>query len=162
MPFTALFTNTCAIPSPARPITSSSSRSSICAAPGDGFNSAGFVLRAPPSLDNDVFIARIDYRLTADGKHLLFWRGASQDLRNPGAPFLPGDAPQQTTSDHSKGFALGYTTVISPTLTNSFVWGYTRQSFGVIGDTPNNQAWNTFLGMDHGINYSHNFQVGLP
>jgi Carboxypeptidase regulatory-like domain len=130
-------------------------------AAGDGFNYAGFVFRAPTSLDNDVFIARIDYRLTADGKHLLFWRGASQDLRNPGAPFLPGDAPQQTTSDHSKGFALGYTTVISPRLTNSFVWGYTRQSFGVIGDTPNNQAWNTFLGMDQGINYSHNFQVGL-
>jgi len=130
-------------------------------AAGDGFNYAGFVFRAPTSLDNDVFIARVDYRITADGKHLLFWRGASQDLRNPGAPFLPGDPPQQTTSDHSKGFALGYTTVISPTLTNSFVWGFTRQSFGVIGDTPNNQAWNTFLGLDQGINYSHNFQVGL-
>jgi hypothetical protein len=130
-------------------------------AAGDGFNYAGFVFRAPTSLDNDVFIARLDYRLTSNGKHLLFWRGASQDLRNPGAPFLPGDPPQQTTSDHSKGSALGYTTVISPTLTNSFVWGFTRQSFGVIGNTPNNQAWNTFLGMDQGINYSHNFQVGL-
>jgi len=130
-------------------------------AAGDGFNYAGFVFRAPTKLDNDVFIARLDYRLTSNGKHLLFWRGASQDLRNPGAPFLPGDAPQQTTSDHSKGFALGYTTVISPTLTNSFVWGFTRQSFGVIGNTPHNQAWNTFLGLDQGINYSHNFQVGL-
>jgi len=130
-------------------------------AAGDGFNYAGFVFRAPTKLDNDVFIARLDYRLTSNGKHLLFWRGASQDLRNPGAPFLPGDAPQQTTSDHSKGFALGYTTVISPTLTNSFVWGFTRQSFGVIGNTSHNQAWNTFLGLDQGINYSHNFQVGL-
>jgi len=130
-------------------------------AAGDGFNYAGFVFRAPTKLDNDVFIARMDYRLTSNGKHLLFWRGASQDLRNPGAPFLPGDPPQQTTSDHSKGFALGYTTVLSPTLTNSFVWGFTRQSFGVVGDTPNNQAWNTFLGLDQGINYSHNFQVNL-
>jgi hypothetical protein len=130
-------------------------------AAGDGFNYAGFVFRAPTQLDNDVFISRIDYRITSDGKHLLFWRGALQDLRNPGAPFLPGDRPQQTTSDHSKGFALGYTTVLSPTLTNSFVWGFTRQSFGVVGDTPNNQAWNTFLGLDQGINYSHNFQVNL-
>src|SRR5467141_1317490 len=130
-------------------------------AAGDGFNYAGFVFRAPTKLDNDVFIARVDYRLTSNGRHLLFWRGALQDLRNPGAPFLPGDPPQQTTSDHSKGFALGYTTVISPTLTNSFVWGFTRQSFGVIGNTPNNQAWNTFLGLDQGINYSHNFQVNL-
>src|ERR1700674_624069 len=130
-------------------------------AAGDGFNYAGFVFRAPTSLDNDVFIARMDYRLTADGRHLLFWRGALQDLRNPGAPFLPGDPPQQTTSDHSKGFAVGYTAVLSPTLTNSFVWGFTRQSFGVVGNTPNNQAWNTFLGLDQGIAYSHNFQVNL-
>src|SRR5579863_7506357 len=130
-------------------------------AAGDGFNYAGFVFRAPTSLDNDVFIARVDYRLTADGRQLLFWRGALQDLRNPGAPFLPGDAPEQTTADHSKGFALGYTTVLSPTLTNSFVWGFTRQSFGVVGNTPNSQAWNTFLGLDQGIVYSHNFQVNL-
>src|ERR1700680_5061706 len=130
-------------------------------AAGDGFNYAGFVFRAPTSLDNDVFIARVDYRLTSDGRHLLFWRGALQDLRNPGAPFLPGDAPEQTTADHSKGFALGYTTVLSPTLTNSFVWGFTRQSFGVVANTPNNQAWNTFLGLDQGIAYSHNFQVNL-
>jgi hypothetical protein len=128
-------------------------------AAGDGFNYAGFVFRAPTSLDNDVFIARLDYRLTADGRHLLFWRGALQDLRNPGAPFLPGDAPEQTNVDHSKGFALGYTAVLNSNLTNSFLWGYTRQSFGVIGDT--NQSWNTFLGLDQGIVYSHNFQVGL-
>ncbi len=130
-------------------------------AAGDGFNYAGFVFRAPTKLDNDVFIARVDYRLTSDGRHLLFWRGALQDLRNPGTPFLPGDAPEQTTADHSKGSAVGYTAVLSPTLTNSFVWGFTRQSFGVVGNTPNNQAWNTFLGLDQGIAYSHNFQVNL-
>jgi Carboxypeptidase regulatory-like domain/TonB dependent receptor len=126
---------------------------------GDGLNYAGFVFRAPTSLDNDVFIARVDYRLTADGRHTLFWRGALQDLRNPGAPFLPGDAPEQSTIDHSKGFVLGYTAVLSPTLTNSFHWGFTRQSFGVIGNT--DQPWNTFLGLDQGITYSHNFQVPL-
>jgi hypothetical protein len=125
---------------------------------GDGLNYAGFVFRAPTSLDNDVFIARADYRLTSDGKHLLFWRGALQNLRNPGAPFLPGDAPEQTTADHSKGFVVGYTAILSSTLANSFHWGYTRQSYGVDGDT--NQPWNTFLGLDQGIAYSHNFQVG--
>jgi hypothetical protein len=31
---------------------------------GDGLNYAGFVFRAPTQLDNDVFIARADYRLT--------------------------------------------------------------------------------------------------
>jgi hypothetical protein len=126
---------------------------------GDGLNYAGFVFRAPTSLDNDVFISRVDYRVTADGKHTIFWRGALQDLRNPGAPFLPGDVPETTTVDHSKGFALGYTAVVTNTLTNSFRWGYTRQSYGVVGNT--NQPWNTFLGLDQGIAYSHNFQVGI-
>jgi len=125
---------------------------------GDGLNYAGFVFRAPTSLDNDVFIARADYRLTPDGRHLIFWRGNLQDLRNPGAPFLPGEAPEQTTADHSKGFAVGYTAILSSTLANSFRWGYTRQSFGVVGNT--NQPWNEFLGLDQGVTYSHNFQVG--
>jgi hypothetical protein len=126
---------------------------------GDGLNYAGFVFRAPTSLDNDVFIARLDYRLTANGAHTLFWRGALQDLRNPGAPFLPGNPPEQTTLDHSKGFVLGYLAVLSPTLTNSFHWGFTRQSFGIVGNT--DQQWNTFLGLDQGITYSHSFQVPL-
>jgi hypothetical protein len=137
---------------------------------GDGLNYAGYVFRAPTKLDNDVFIARIDYHLTADGKHTLFWRGNLADLRNPGAPFLPGkyqilpgelnpSAPMQTTVDHSKGFAFGYTAVLSPTMVNSFHWGYTRQSFGVIGNT--NQQWNQFLGLDQGITFSHNFQLPL-
>ena len=126
---------------------------------GDGLNYAGYVFRAPTSLDNDVFIGRLDYRLTSDGRHTLFARGAGQDLRNPGAPFLPGDIPEQTTLDHSKGFVLGYIAVLSPTTTNSLHWGFTRQSFGIIGNT--DQQWNTFLGLDQGIAYSHNFQVPL-
>jgi len=126
---------------------------------GDGLNYAGYVFRAPTKLDNDVFIARLDYRLTTDGRHSLFWRGALQDLRNPGAPFLPGNAPEETTADHSKGFVVGYLAVLNPTLTNSFHWGFTRQSFGIVGNT--DQQWNTFLGLDQGITYSHNFQVPL-
>jgi hypothetical protein len=137
---------------------------------GDGLNYAGYVFRAPTQFDNDVFIARVDYHVTADGKHSLFWRGALNDSRNPGAPFLPGtyqtlsgelnpSAPMQTTSDHSKGFVLGYTAVLKPTMVNSFHWGFTRQSFGVIGNT--DQQWNTFLGLDQGINFSHNFQLPL-
>jgi len=139
-------------------------------AAGDGLNYAGYVFRAPTKLDNDVFIARVDYHLTADGKHTLFWRGGLNDLRNPGAPFLPGkyqtlpgeldpSAPMQTISNHSKGFVVGYTAILNPTMVNSFHWGFTRQSFGVVGNT--NQQWNEFLGLDQGINFSHNFQLPL-
>ncbi|HWO34078.1 MAG TPA: TonB-dependent receptor, partial [Candidatus Acidoferrum sp.] len=126
---------------------------------GDGLNYAGFVFRAPTSLDNDVAIVRLDYRLTSDGRYALFLRGASQDLRNPGAPFLPGDVPESTTHDYSKGFVMGYISVLTPSLTNSFHWGFTRQSFGLVGNT--DQQWNQFLGLDQGVTFSHSFQVPL-
>ena len=124
---------------------------------GDGLNYEGFRFRAPFSLDNNAVIARIDYHLTADAKHTLFWRGALQNLSNPQEPFLPGSPPQLTLLDHSKGFALGYTAVLSSSLANTFHWGFTRQSTAFIGNAT--QPWNTFATLDQGINYSHWFQV---
>lgn len=126
---------------------------------GDGFglNYAGFRFRAPVSLDNNAFIARLDYKLTGDGRHSLYWRGALQNLNNPQAPFLPGSLPEQTVTDHSKGSVVGYTAVLSPTMVNNFHWGFTRQSLGVVGDTQ--QTWNLFYGLDQGIVYSHNAQT---
>ena len=124
---------------------------------GDGLNYSGFRFRAPVSLDNNAFIARFDYHLTADGKHTVFWRGALQNIFNPQAPFLPGSPPEQTVTDHSKGFVVGYTAVLSNTKVNSFHWGFTRQSTGILGDS--NQQWNLFYGLDQGVVYSHNSQT---
>ena len=124
---------------------------------GDGLNYSGFRFRAPVRLDNNALIARLDYHLDGAGKHTVFWRGAMQNLNNPQAPLLPGGAAIQTVADHSKGFAFGYTTVLSATLVNSFHWGFTRQSYGIAGNS--GQEWNTFIGLDQGIAYSRNFQV---
>ncbi|HEY1424250.1 MAG TPA: carboxypeptidase-like regulatory domain-containing protein [Candidatus Acidoferrum sp.] len=124
---------------------------------GDGLNYSGFRFAAPVSLDNNAVIARMDYNLTSNGKHILFVRGALQNFSNPQAPFLPGTAPEQTIIDHSKGFVVGYTAVLSNTLNNTFHWGFTRQSLAFIGDS--NQPWDTFLGLDQGITYSHSFQM---
>lgn len=124
---------------------------------GDGLNYSGFRFRAPVSLDNNAFIARLDYHLTADGKHTLFWRGALQNLHNPQAPFLPGSAPESVLDDHSKGIVVGYTAVLTPKMVNSFHWGFTRQSTGILGNS--NQEWNVFYGLDQGIVYSHNAQT---
>jgi hypothetical protein len=124
---------------------------------GDGLNYSGFRFGAPISLDNNAFIAKIDYHLTADGKHTLFWRGALQNLYNPQEPFLPGSPPLQTMTDHSKGFVVGYTAVLNPSMVNTFHWGFTRQSTGFLGNS--NQEWNTFYGLDQGISYSHNAQT---
>jgi hypothetical protein len=124
---------------------------------GDGLNYSGFRFRAPVSLNNNAFIVRLDYHLTKDGKHSLFWRGSMQNLHNPQAPFLPVTTPEQTIDDHSKGFAVGYTFVPTPNIVNSFHWGFTRQSTGVLGNS--NQQWNVFYGLDQGITYSHNAQT---
>ncbi len=124
---------------------------------GDGLNYEGFRFRAPFRLDNNAVIARIDYHLTADAKHTLFWRGALQNLSNPQEPFLPGTPPEQTVLDHSKGFVVGYTAVLSSSLANTFHWGFTRQSTAFIGNAT--LSWNTFAGLDQGINYSHWFQM---
>ncbi len=126
---------------------------------GDGFNYEGFRFRAPFNLDNNAIIARIDYHLTQDAKHTLFWRGALQNLSNPQEPFLPGSPSGQTQLDYSKGFVFGYTAVLSPAIANRFHWGFTRQSTAFVGNT--NQPWNTFAGLDQGINYSRNWQVPL-
>jgi hypothetical protein len=124
---------------------------------GDKLNYSGFRFRAPISFDNNAFIVRLDYHLSADGKHTLFWRGGLQNINNPQEPFLPGSPPMQIMSDHSNGFVVGYTAVLSPTLVNAFHFGFTRQSTGFVGNT--NQEWNTFYGLDQGFSYSHNSQT---
>jgi hypothetical protein len=124
---------------------------------GDGLNYSGYRFSAPVSLDNNAFIARFDYHLTKDGKQSIFWRGALQNLSNPQAPFLPGTAPEVVLSDHSKGFAVGYTYVLSQSTVNTFHYGFTRQSQGYTGDS--DQAWNLFQNLDQGVTYSHNFQL---
>ncbi|HKW66730.1 MAG TPA: carboxypeptidase-like regulatory domain-containing protein [Terriglobales bacterium] len=124
---------------------------------GDSLNYSGYRFRAPVSSDNNAFIARLDYHLDAAARHTLFWRGALQNVSNPQEPFLPGTVPEQTLADHSKGFALGYTAVLNTNTVNNFRWGFTRQSYGVLGNS--NQQWNTFIGLDQGFAYSHNFQV---
>jgi hypothetical protein len=124
---------------------------------GDGLNYSGFRFRAPIRFDNNAFIARLDYHITADGKHTLFWRGALQNVLNPQDPFLPGSAPEQTMTDHSKGFVVGYTTVLSSAAVNAFHWGFTRQSIGILGNT--SQDWNVFYGLDQPVLYNHNAQT---
>ena len=67
-------------------------------------------------------------QITRSGSHNLFWRGALRNDTQSGVPYLPGTPPLDTKADYSKGFTVGYTAVLSPTLVNNFHWGFTRQS----------------------------------
>ena len=94
---------------------------------GDSLNTAGY--RFPYTLHRsyDTYIARFDWNVTQSGNHSLFWRGNLQDDDEPTAPAFPGQPPSMSTLTNSKGFAVGYSAVITPNLVNSLRYGLTRQ-----------------------------------
>lgn len=94
---------------------------------GDGLNTAGYRFAANEKTKFQTYVARLDYNLTSDGRHTFFWRGNLQNDNQGGAPQFPGQAPATATLDDSKGFAAGYNAILTPTLYNSFRWGFTRQ-----------------------------------
>lgn len=110
---------------------------------GDGLNLNfdGFRFGSSQHIREDIAIARIDYKLTSSGSQTLFWRGSGEYAFTPGGltgsglQLLPGGPPQSSNSNFSKGFVLGYTYVVTPTLTNNFRFGYTRQSVVNAGDS---------------------------
>ncbi|MGA2560874.1 MAG: carboxypeptidase-like regulatory domain-containing protein [Terracidiphilus sp.] len=94
---------------------------------GDGLNTEGY--RFPYTLQRsyNTYIARLDWNLGPNGKHTLFWRGNLQNDNEPTAPAFPGQPPSTSTLTNSKGFAAGYTLVLSPSLINNLRYGFTRQ-----------------------------------
>jgi hypothetical protein len=119
----------------ANPAVAAGDGNDVTAGDGLNLNFDGFRFGAPLHIRDDIGIGRIDYKLTANGNHTLFWRGSGQDFFTPGAPLLPGGPPQTSTTDFSKGFVAGYTAVLRPTLVNNFRYGYTRQSIVQAGDS---------------------------
>jgi hypothetical protein len=138
---------------------------------GDGLNFVGYRFKGPVTINTNWYIARADYKITSNGNHTIFWRGALRNDLNDGVPYLPGGAPEQTQVDYSKGYSVGYTAVLRPTLVNNFRYGYTRQSFGQIGNqtddtiffrglNDNNTPNNSSLAVTNDTNFQvpvHNF-----
>jgi hypothetical protein len=114
---------------------------------GDGQNFVGYRFRGPIPTTNNWYIARVDYKLTANGNHTLFWRGALRNDVHAAAPYLLGQSPLQSNVDYSKGFTVGYTAAIRQNLLNNFRWGYTRQSIGVLGNN-DSQPFVYFRGLN--------------
>ena len=102
---------------------------------GDGLNEVGYRFRGPISTSNNWYIARLDYKITSNGNHTLFARGAMRNDTQGGVPYLPGQQSEQTLADYSKGVTVGYTGVLTPAIVNNFRWGFTRQSFSQFGNS---------------------------
>jgi hypothetical protein len=102
---------------------------------GDGLNFIGYRFRGSAPIHKNWYIGRVDYKLTNNGNHSLFWRGALRNDVTAEPPYLPGTPPLELFSDNSSGYTVGYAALLSPTLVNSFRYGFTRQSFGNPGNT---------------------------
>lgn len=127
---------------------------------GDGLNTSGFRFAANQKAHYNTSIARIDYNITADGRHIVFWRGNLQADNQGGAPQFPGQPPSTSYLDNSRGFAAGYTAVLAPNKVNTFHWGFTRQG----GETEgiSQQPEVTLAGVSSPLSFSRSSAYHVP
>jgi hypothetical protein len=130
-----------------------------CNNAGDGFNYSCFNFSAPISDTSNVYISKLDYNITRDARHRLSVTGALRNESTAGTPFLPGEAPSQTTVNYNKGLIFNYSGVLTSTLVNNFRYGFVRESVGIIGNS--SQDWNFFRGLNDqtgAVTRTHSFQ----
>ena len=97
---------------------------------GDGFNLLGYTFASPWPDNLNMYVAKLDYNLTADGRHRLFVRGVQDgDHNSAGAQQFPGQPNAVVEVVTSKGFTAGYTATLSNSWINNFRFGYIRQAF---------------------------------
>jgi hypothetical protein len=111
---------------------------------GDGFNTAGFRFNAPTSVNFNTNVARVDYNLTSDARHILLFRANYQQDLVSFAPAFP-DTPSPSFWGHPFGFVVGHTWTINPNLVNDFKYGLTRLAFTNFGDSAENQIFFRFV-----------------
>ena len=118
---------------------------------GDQLNFVGYRFRGPIPTDRNWYVARLDFKITRSGSHSLFWSASLRNDNQSDVPYLPGAVPLHTNVDFSKGFSLGYTALLSPTLVNNFHWGFVRQSIGKLGNN-DTQPFIYFRGLNDDSN----------
>jgi hypothetical protein len=112
---------------------------------GDGLNTSGFRFKAPVKVENNTYIARLDY--TVNEKNFVFARGNLADNKADDVPQFPGGPPRYVTLDNSRGFAVGLTSLLSSNVTNVFRYGLTRQGGDRAGAS--SEATFGFRGIDY-------------
>jgi hypothetical protein len=97
---------------------------------GDGYNLLGYTFASPWPDNLNMYVAKLDYNLTANGSHRLFVRGVQDgDHNNAGAEQFPGQPNSVIEVVTSKGITAGYTASFKTSWINNFRFGYTRQAF---------------------------------
>lgn len=109
----------------------------------DNRNLMDYRFAAP--IENDFFniVSRVDYK--AADNHSFFARVGKQDDTINNAITFPGTAPRRQRLFNNWGGAVGYDAVLSPTLTNSFRYGFTKIDENNAGVTDNNYVTFRFI-----------------
>jgi len=92
---------------------------------GDGLNLGSYSFSSPNPQTQNTSIARFDY--SPNDRHKIFGRGNLQKDTIGGAENFPGQGASYTFEDNTKGFILGDTWSISPSIVNDVRYGYIRQ-----------------------------------
>ncbi|MGA7931481.1 MAG: TonB-dependent receptor [Candidatus Sulfotelmatobacter sp.] len=103
---------------------------------GDGLNTLGYEFSSNADTEWNTYILRGDWHINSSGSETLFWRGETQNFKNPGLQQFPGQSASTTLLDDSKGSTVGLTSLISPKLVNNFHWGFIRQGTKTAGVSP--------------------------
>jgi hypothetical protein len=94
---------------------------------GEGLNTRGYRFKAPVGGRYNTYIAKFDAYLDQAAKHAIFVRGNLQNDNVQSTPWFPGQTNGSVNLDNSKGIAVGYTWLLSPTLVSTTHYGFTRQ-----------------------------------
>jgi hypothetical protein len=132
---------------------------------GDGLNYQGYTFSAPAPGKLDTYITKLDYNITPNGSHRVFLRGNLQNdhlsgTGNTGGSQFPGDPPNHSFLNNSKGIAGGYTAVLRNNLINSFGYGYIRQ--GTTSTGLSDQHHVILFGLDDPLSFSRATSVQVP
>jgi hypothetical protein len=100
---------------------------------GDGLNTEGYSFSYNTQRSYNAYTARLDWDITGSGKHTVFWRGNLQNDHEPGGPQFPGQPGSNKLLTNSKGFAAGYTALLTSNLVNNLTFGLTRQGLSNAG-----------------------------
>ena len=95
---------------------------------GDLINTAGFGFAAPVTYNENSYVGKVDYKLSANNR--LFARGSwdrwnNDDNVNHFVQTFPGDPVTALIVNHSRSWVVGDTWTASPTIVNSISFGET-------------------------------------
>jgi hypothetical protein len=126
---------------------------------GDGVNTGGFQFNTPLPVKLSAHVARLDFNITKDARHIGYFRGNYQQDVTGGASQFPDTAPTNSWS-HPIGISTGHTWTISNNKINNFRYGLTREAFTNQGDSTENAI--TFRSVFSSHSFARGFSRTTP